>query len=174
MYGKMRNKTVEKPNKVKNNKRGFTLVELAIVMGILVIVTGITVSFSVLMKEHTSEHRDEYEFLEDNSKFKNELCTWVAENDVDGSGFKVNNDVITVGETKTARFSNGRLIFADVDVLANRRTERKVEFEEIDEVKFETNGKLIKCVTFHIKESGERIESSFVFSLRCGTIEGGS
>ncbi len=174
MYGKMRNRKSKKPNKVKNNKRGFTLVELAIVMGILVIVTGITVSFSVLMRDLTADNRDEYAFLEDHSEFKEELGSLIAENDVSGSEFTVKNGDLLIGE-KTVKFSGGTLL-----VINGNQVEKRVAgFDKIDSVTFEVvkttiNGenKLIKCTTQHTNED---VKISFVISLRCGEItEGGS
>lgn len=176
MYGKMVNKTVEKPNKVKNNKRGFTLVELAIVMGILVIVTGITVSFSVLMRDLTADNRDEYAFLEDHSEFKEEFGSLIAENDVSGSEFTVKNGDLLIGE-KTVKFSGGTLL-----VINGNQVEKRVAgFDKIDSVTFKVvegknENKLIKCTTQHTNEDGVPVKISFVISLRCGeilTTEGG-
>ena len=176
MYGKMRNKTVEKPDKVKNNKRGFTLVELTIVMAILAIVTGITVSFSVLMKDVTADNRDEYEFLEQNTELKDAICAWVAENDVEGSKFTANGDTLTVtfenSEKKmTLRLSNGRLYYSDYEQQKN--IVLGTDLDEIDQMIFSVKGgqKLLRCGTNHKNDEGKTvITNAFVISLRLGTM----
>lgn len=174
MYGKMRNRKSEKPNKVKNNKRGFTLVELAIVMGILVIVTGITVSFSVLMKDVTADNRDEYEFLEQNTELKDAICAWVAENDVAGSTFTAKGDTLTVensGKKMTLRLSNGRLLYYDDESKKNVVLE--TDLDEIDQMIFSVEGgqKLLRCGTNHMNDEEKTVlTNAFVISLRLGTM----
>lgn len=174
MYGKMRSKTVEKPNKVKNNKRGFTLVELTIVMALLAIVTGITVSFSVLMKDVTADNRDEYEFLEQNIELKEAICAWVAENDVEGSKFTANGDTLIVenaGKEMTLRLSNGRLYYSDDEQQKNIVLE--TDLDEITRMIFSVKGdkKLLKCETIHENDEGNTVlTNAFVISLRLGTM----
>ena len=175
MYEKMRNKTVEKPNKVKNNKRGFTLVELTIVMAILAIVIGITVSFSVLMKDVTADNRDEYEFLEQNTELKDAICAWVAENDVMGSPFTANGDTLIVenaGKKMTLRLSNGRLYYSDYEQQKNIVLE--TDLDEIDQMIFSVKGgqKHLKCETNHENDEGNTVlTNAFVISLRLGTMK---
>ena len=166
MYGKIRNIKVQKSHNVKQGKSGFTLVELCVVLALLAILTTMTVSFSVLMNGFAAENKAEYEFLEDHAALKEKLCTWAAENDVTGNVFTVNTDeTLTVtenGTEKNVSFADGVLTLGG---------EQKVAFDAIDGVIFASNDKLIKCVTYRIAENGERIEHSFVFSLRCGTIQ---
>jgi prepilin-type N-terminal cleavage/methylation domain-containing protein len=160
------NYQVSKSHNAKQGKSGFTLVELCVVLALLAILTTMTVSFSVLMNGFAAENKAEYEFLEDHAALKEKLCTWVAENDMSGNVFTVNTDeTLTVtenGTEKNVSFADGVLTLGG---------EQKVAFDAIDGVIFASNDKLIKCVTYRIAENGERIEHSFVFSLRCGTIQ---
>lgn len=166
MYGKIRNIKVQKPHNAKQGKSGFTLVELCVVLALLTILTTMTVSFSVLMNGFAAENKAEYEFLEDHAALKKKLCTWVAENDVTDSTFKVNEDgTLCVTENETER----SVSFADG--ILSLGGEQKAGLDAIDGVIFTANDKLIKCVTYRIAKDGERIEHSFVFSLRCGVIE---
>lgn len=157
---------MQKPHNAKPGKSGFTLVELCVVLALLAILTTMIVSFSVLMNGFAAENKAEYDFLEDHAKLKEELCTWAAENDVTGSIFKANEDgtlsVTENGTEKTVSFADGILTLGG---------EQKAGLDEIDGVIFTANDKLVKCVTYRIAKNGERIEHSFVFSLRCGVIE---
>ena len=166
MYGKTMTKQVQQPHNAKPGKSGFTLVELCIVLALLAILATMTVSFSVLMNGFAAENKAEYEFLEDHATLKETLGVWAAENDVTGSVFKVNEDgTLTVTENgveQNVSFADGVLTLGG---------EQKAGLDAIDGVIFTANDKLIKCVTYRIAKDGERIEHSFVFSLRCGVIE---
>lgn len=148
----------------KNGKGGFTLVELCVVLALLAILTTMTVSFSVLMNGFAAENKAEYEFLEDHATLKETLGVWTAENDVTGSVFKVNEDgTLTVTENgveQNVSFADGVLTLGG---------EQKAGLDAIDGVTFTANDKLVKCVTYRIGKNGKSIESTFVFSLRCGT-----
>ncbi len=166
MYRRTRIIKAQKLHKENHGKRGFTLVELCVVLALLAILTTMTVSFSVLMNGFAADNKAEYEFLEDHATLKEELCAWVAENDVSGSVFTVAKDgtlnVTENGTEKTVSFADGILTLGG---------EQKAGLDAIDGVTFTANAKLIKCVTYRIGKNGKSIESSFVFSLRCGTIE---
>jgi len=166
MYGKTRNYQVQKPHNAKPGKSGFTLVELCVVLALLAILATMTVSFSVLMNGFAAENKAEYEFLEDHATLKETLGVWAAENDVTGSVFKINEDgTLTVTENgveQNVSFADGVLTLGG---------EQKAGLDTIDGVIFTSNDKLIKCVTYRTAKDGERIEHSFVFSLRSGVIE---
>ena len=160
---------MQKPHNAKPGKSGFTLVELCVVLALLAILAAMIASFSVLMNGFVAENKAEYEFLEDHSTLKGVLEIWAAENDVTGSTFKVDEDgILSVTENgieKNVSFSDGILALGG---------EQKAGFDTIDGVIFTANDKLIKCMTYRIEKDGARIERSFVFSLRCAVIEGGS
>ncbi len=166
MCRKSRIMEVQKMHNARYGKGGFTLVELCVVLALLSILTTMIVSFSVLMNGFATQNRDEYEFLEDHATLKEELCMWMAESDVSDSVFSVGEDgTLTVRESgveKSVSFSEGILSFGE---------KRKAGLDAIDGVTFTANDKLIKCVTHRITKNGKQIESSFVFSLRSGTIE---
>ena len=169
MCRKIRDIKVQKSHNARHGKSGFTLVELSIVLALLAILTTMFASFSVLMNGFAAENKAEYEFLEDHAILKERLCTWVAENDVSGSVFKANDDgTLTVTQNgdetsaKSASFKDGVLTLGD---------EERKGLDTIDGMTFTSNEKLIKCVTYRIGKNGQKIESSFVFSLRCGQIE---
>ena len=158
---------MQKPHNATQGKSGFTLVELSVVLALLSILATMIISFSVLMSGFASENKAEYKFLEDHAALGETLCVWAAENDVIGSTFRINSDgTLTVIENaveKTVSFTEGVLTLGE---------DRQAGLDTIDGVVFSTNGKLIKCVSYRIAKNGERMEQSFVFSLRCGAIEG--
>ena len=166
MCGRMRDIRVRKYHNEKCGKGGFTLVELCVVLALLAILTTMIVSFSVMMSGFAAENKIEYEFLEDHAALKEKLCTWVAENDVSGSVFAINEGgILTVtrnGIEKSVSFADGDLSLAEEKIKG---------LDSIEGMSFTSNEKLIKCVTYRTDKNGQRVERSFVFSLRCGVIE---
>lgn len=174
MHGKIRTNQIPKTYNIKSNKSGFTLVELSVVLALLAILATMIISFSVLMSGFAKDEKKEYEFLEEYAKLKEEISEWVAKNDVTGSIFTVNSETetMTITVTKegtenvvgTMNFKEGTLYIGNEEIPS---------FDMIDGVSFTViesgSCKLIKCV---VKNNGEKIEQSFVLSLRCGVIGG--
>lgn len=176
MYGKTRNITA-KPNSVGCGKRGFTLVELSVVLALVVILTAMTVSFSVLMNGYAAESEAEYGYLEDHADLKDALCDWLAEMDVSDNEFVANGGTLTVGQEyfgtvvgEEVSFSDGKLIVKD----SGETEPKKIllsGLENIESIVFIVSDdfKLIKCITTSRGgESGQTImTNSFVFARRC-------
>ena len=167
MYGKTRSTKVHKQNKKSVGKRGFTLVELSVVIALVAILATMTISFTVLMSDFANDSRAEYEYLEEHSNLKEALTTWLEENDVVGATFNAftveSNDFYVNGTEKRVYFENGTLYLGD---------ETK-SFDSIGGVTFaELGGKLIKCTTTSSKNSNQTM--SFVFYPRFAEIGGGS
>ena len=166
MYGKTRSTKVQKQNKKSVGKRGFTLVELSVVMALVAILATMTVSFTVLMSGFANDSRAEYEYLEEYSNLKEALSNWLQENDIDGAtfnAFTVESNGFYVNKIeKHVHFENDTLYLGN---------ETK-SFDSIDSVTFAAiDGKLIKCTTTR-KNSEQTM--SFVFYPRFATITGGS
>ena len=160
---------VQKGHTVKLSKRGFTLVELSVVMALLAIIATMIVSFSSLAGGFVSENNKEYSFLEDYAALKQQLLSWVAENDTPDSQFTVGllgNLIVKENENqKYVSFSEG-VLSLDTKQISNLDTIRRVYFTATDK-----NDKLIKCTVCPFNDSGETIsEISFVFSLRSDEI----
>ena len=167
------NKT-PKTHNARHGKGGFTLVELCVVLALLAILTVAISSFSVLMNRYAVDASQETDFWEDNAALKKELRNWIAENDVKSINgetvkpniFSVENGNLVVvkqdGSTESVGFAN------DVLTVGKKQVEG---FAAIDGVVFSCpNDRLIKCTVYHITESGERKEVSFVFSCRAAMI----
>lgn len=155
----------------KLGKRGYSLVELCIVLALIAVVATAVVSFYRLMSGTLNDTRSAYAYLEDHNALKKKFDEWAAEKDTPGSVFFVDKKgKLFVKENEGANgqavvFSNGRL------VLGNDRSESG--FDQISGIYFEADETktMIKCVTYYEYKNGDRVEGQFVFSLRCGSIE---
>ena len=158
---------VQKSHNVMRDKRGFTIVELSVVLALMAILVTLIISFSVLMSGFAEGNKVEYAFLKEHATLKDALCSWVAENDGPDSVFSIDNDgTLTVtanGDARTVSFVDGALSLAGARIMW---------LDAIDGVVFTVNDKLIKCVTYRNRENGEPIECSFVLSIRSGKIVG--
>ena len=178
---------MQKQNISSVGKRGFTLVELSVVIALLAILVTMTVTFTMAMNGFVGVNRAEYDYLEEHSKLKEEISNWIAKNDAQGNVFEVEKgtegtcDVLNLfingdnSNCQNAYFKNNRLELNGVES----------EFDSIASVTFETifydkNGdgsqnadeenKLIKCTT----ESVSGKSQTFVVSMRFAEIGGGT
>ncbi len=165
MCRKYRNTSLQKLHNVRRGKGGFTLVELSVVMALVAILATMTVSFSVLMNGFAKNNKIEYQFSEESAAVKKSFSSWVTENDVMDSVFTVRTDgtlsVSVAGEEKTVSLLDSTLMIDGAQSAA---------YETVEGMYFRANDKLIQCVIYRLSDEGERIERSFVFSLRCGTL----
>ena len=141
----------KKAHNTVSDKRGFTLVELTVVMALVAILMVMIVSFSTMMGDFAGAEESEYAFLEDVSAIKETLSDWVAENDVEGNVFSVSaSGVLSL---------NG----SEVDETM------KENLDEIDLVSFELSDthNLIKCTA----TSSTSDSISFVIALRSAEIQ---
>ena len=145
----------------KKNKRGYTLLELTIVLALTAIVATMVVSFSTLVSKYNKGSRADYAFFEDCAALKKQVTQLVSENDVKDKIFGVTGNILTIGEEQVSFSEEGLLKLGESELG---------KFEAIDGVEFSANDKLIKCTMHYIKDGGASKEVSFVFSLRCGNI----
>lgn len=161
--------TTRQPKKVNNtvsDKRGFTLVELTIVIALVAVVLTMVVSFSALMSDTAADERAEYAFLEDVSTLKESLSGWVAENDIASGRFYVIDGTVKFRSGKVAvielRFSNGTFYCGEDELQSGLD-----EIDSVDLTPSEDSNNLIKCTA--TSKTGENI--SFVISLRNALVE---
>lgn len=140
-------------------KRGFTLVELCVVMAVMAILATMIIAFSVLMKGYAEDSSAQNEFLKDVSDAEGAMVEWLSEEDELGARFAVQNGFLVVNG-KAVLFSGGTLSLGE---------ERVSELSDIDGISFLANDKLIKCTIFRVVDD-KREERSFVFYPRAAEI----
>ncbi len=112
-------------NKAKKlNKRGFTLVELTIVMAISAIISVMIVSFAVLISAQVKKNNLRADFLESVITLRSDLQKEFA---------KVDNGIITVSPDGK-NIENPEFSFSLED------------YEFIDDVTFSSSGKILKVI----------------------------
>ena len=157
MYGITRSTKVQKQNKRSVGKRGFTLVELSVVMALLAILATMTVTFTVTMRDSVDASQSEYAFLEDYSAYKEALTDALKASDVANNKFYVTGNEIKLNDH----------LLVDEEMTKLLRGLYEVKFEAIPE----TTAKLIKCTVTSNEDATRTM--SFVCAIRFATIEGG-
>ena len=145
----------------KHSRKGFTLVEICVVLALLSILTVMTVSFTALMSGFAGRSSAAYEYAKDCAALKEALAIWITENDTaDGVfGLGASGDLTASGEEHAVTFADGTLTLGT----------RTVSLDTVERLAFTTNGKLIKC-EIHPIEGKDIQPVQLVFSLRCAAI----
>lgn len=142
-----KNKKLQKNSIKKSGKRGFTLVELSVVLALVAIVTVMIVSFSIMMEKFSASAQAEYKFLEDSGKLKEQIITEISRYDVLGKEIHIDSGEIKVkGE--------------DVDFEFATDSTLSIEFAA-------GNNNLIRCT---IKNDKIGISTNFVIALRSASV----
>ena len=141
-----------KLRKVKKlNTRGFTIVELTMVMAIASIIAVMIVSFSVLISAQVKKNNLRADFMQATVDFRNDLQKEWGK--IDGSEnliFEVNNP-------------EKHIKFEDSEALPFEWA----SYEYIDEVSIERQEKIIKITVLN-KQLGESERQSFVLISKVG------
>ena len=162
---------VPKSHNARHGKGGFTLVELCVVLALLAILAAAISSFSVLMNRYAVDASQETDFWEDNAALKKELRNWIAENDVNGKHFFVENGALKSAPNGQTENANSITVVSKVLTVNGVQ---KNEYGTIDGVEFTTaegGRRLIKCTVYYVKENGERKEIDFLFSCRSAAVD---
>lgn len=135
-------KTLKCDNRRIQGKRGFTLVELSVVIALLAILSVMTVTFSTLVGKYVSGATHDYNYSEELSDVKQKLIEEFSFSDTSESYFYIGtNGALTVcdkdGKTiKTISFESGSLTIGS-DTKS---------YDTINKITFEINDKcIIKC-----------------------------
>ena len=144
-------KSVAKQWKRKNGKRGFTLVELSVVLLLVSILSVMTVSFSVLVGKQSQKLQSEYLFMEQCASIRADVTDWLYDRVTADAGFTVDGGILSAGGNAYAQ-----------------------TYSEIQEIIFTVSdvGDLLKCTAVSINGA----EQTFVISVRTasGESEGGA
>ena len=118
-----------KPYK-KLNKRGFTLIELTIVMAITAIISVMIVSFTTLISAQVNKNDLRADFMEQVLTLRTDLQVSFANVD-NGGEINVHNNIPKIGDKE--------LSF------------KKESYEYIDDITFEAKGDILKVVAYNEK-----------------------
>ena len=162
---------INNPKKAHNtvsDKRGFTLVELTVVMALVAILMVMIVSFSTMMGDFAGAEESEYAFLEDVSALKETLSDWVAENDVEGNVFYVQNDYHGIGFMNLVKTTRADVSFGGGTLETDTQVLR-AGLDEIESISFKIPdaGSLVKCTV--TGTAGGSVD--FVIALRSAEIQ---
>ncbi len=139
--------------KDRRHNRGFTLVEMAIVMALLALVGTVVVGYATLVSEQTRTVNERADFMEATLTFRGDLERAFAEGDA-------------LGEASVS-FSDGVLTVGTASLLLS-------DYPEISDVETElsTDKTLLKII---LTNEEIRETSSFLLASHCGAIfiEGG-
>lgn len=133
----------------KWRKKGFTLIELTVVIAVLAIISTVIVAFSSLISAQVNRNNARADFLKHSVDFKTDIQEQFALFDRPDTTFYVTvdneNNLLSFNESKTQTFS-----FSTYGEL---------------ELRVSTNGSLLKCELFN---STLQVTQTFVISSRCG------
>lgn len=142
----------------ENGKRGFTLIELSIVLALVAIISVMVVSFSLLASKRTKDSEKALNFMQDTTAVESVMEGWIDDMERAGATFSIEQErlVATVsGEQFTPSIENEKLVVIFSDG----------EKTEIDVTSFFT-------MTCDIKSNASG-EQMFIFSLHYTEDEGG-
>ena len=122
----------------KLNKRGFTLIELTMVMAISAIITTMIISFSTLISAQTKKNELRADFMQDVMDFRTDLQIAFAEIDIGGE--------ITIADN-IPKIDDNELSFD------------KESYAYIDEIRFDVSGDILRVI---VSNSTLSEEQSFV------------
>ena len=161
---------VPKSHNARHGKGGFTLVELCVVLALLAILVAGISSFSVLMNSYAVDASQETDFWEDNAALKKELRNWIAENDVAGKHFFVENGVLKSATRELSENENS-ICIAEKTLIINGT--KKTEYTAIDGVEFSAGSgfSVIKCTVYYTTNNGTRKEADLLFSCRAASVD---
>lgn len=134
-------KTLKCDNRRIQGKRGFTLVELSVVIALLAILSVMTVTFSTLVGKYVSSATHDYNYSEELSDVKQKLIKELSFLDTSESYFDIYNGALTICDkdgkkVKTISFEGGSLTIGS-DTKS---------YDTINKITFEMNDKcIIKC-----------------------------
>ena len=158
-------------------KRGFTLVELCVVILLSTLIVTMIVTFSTLIGEYSADSNDRVSFFEDSAIFKAKLSEWMSLYDMDDGIFKIGDDAkfqfthMGGGEhIHELKFHQGTMEIGNLKV-ENLNSIDKVEFFVQDS----GDKRVIKCVLYRYNREGALIdESVLIFAPHCAKISGGT
>ena len=152
--------TAKRPEGGKKNilRRGFTLVELVIVMALLTVVSGVIVTFSVMMSNQMGLNSTRVDFLDSAAMLRSKTITDFSKIDGKGIEFSVSGD----GQTVTVESGSAE----------GSMTVSAADYDGIDEIDFEIIGgeERSGLLKITVKNTAASLEQSFTVYSRTGAV----
>lgn len=153
--------TAKRPEGGKKNilRRGFTLVELVIVMALLTVVSGVIVTFSVMMSNQMGLNSTRVDFLDSAAMLRSKTITDFSKIDGKDITFFVRRD----GQTVIKVYSGSAEGSMTVDAA---------DYDGIDEIGFEIIGgeERSGLLKITVKNTAASLEQSFTVYSRTGAV----
>lgn len=153
-------------------RRGFTIVELSVVLVLLALLITMTVSFSVLIGNYVAKSNGGRKFYEECAELRQTLFDLLLREDDEAI-------TVSVAENELKWESENSVSFADgaLTVVRGGASETK-QFGGIVDLKFEifagAGGDVhaVKCTARQAGEEEDGNVQTFLITLRCGKFEG--
>lgn len=149
----------------RNSRKGFTLIELSVVLVLVALVATMTVSFSVLIGNYVTKNNSAHKFYEQCAELRQTLSELVLREDEEGQACEVAESGLT-GTGYALTFSENVLVITTQGGAGEEKT-----FSEIAELHFEVapGGRAVKCTAVKAGEEEDGNVQTFLIALRCGT-----
>ena len=142
-------------NQPLKQRRGFTLVELTIVLTVMAIISSMIVSFSVLISAQVNKNDARADFLEQTATFRTQIQQEFAKIDAANARFTVSVD------------NNSKKVFFGASEYSS--FDQHTQIESVD---VQANGNLLKII---ITNNSLKETQSFLLLSHCGaTFIGGT
>lgn len=149
-----------------SNKKGFTLVEMSVVLVLIALVSIMIISFSVLIERYIQKNNGAYNFYEECDELKRILFELVQREDEEGKVCKVEGTSLK-GDGYSVTFRGYAL------VITIDGTESRKEFGEIEKISFvvaDTKNAVL-CTAVQGGDEEDKNVQTFLITMRCGTFE---
>lgn len=155
--------------KCNNARRGFTLVELCVVMSLMSIAALLIVSFTSAFQVKVVQNQARHDFLDDVSNVREAMQNWIANNDSGNSGVVVSSQF-----PQYIQSGSNVVIFTNEGFIFNcNGTSMQLSADSITSVTYEVygNNRILKC-TFTGKDAlGKEFSQTMLFSLVSGNAQ---
>ena len=150
--------------KGKKARRGFTLVELCVVMALISIASLMMISFTSAFQIKSTQILARHEFLDEVSNVRDAMQIWISNHDYANSTVKVYPEIIS-NETDMVSFVNGEFCFK------YSGAETRISTERIKSIEYAvySNNRILKCTFTGIDNYGREFSQTMLFSLSSGT-----
>lgn len=155
-------------NRINSNKKGFTLVELCVVIALIAIAMLLMTTFITSFQARSAQSAARHEFLDEISIVRDELQCWITTYDTYGNEVKVTHAGTLVAHdngTVSVNFVDSTFVFT----YGNASEPRIINVKNIERIELsvddQSGGRLLKCTFIGCDPFGTEYSQSMLFSL---------